>query len=402
MEQKRRKKYDRDFRIQAVQLVERPEQCQPVTPHRARHAFHLFSGHCFPVHTFGILFSSMRSSLFSILSLIFACTALFSQTLESPKPKIAVMDFEPRGISQFEAASLSDRFRSELIATRAFDVMERNQMDLVLKEQGFQQTGACSEASCIVEVGQLIAVQQMATGSIGKVGSIYSIEVKILDVGTGQIVKTVSEDCDCPIEHVLLTVMKRVAQKLAGMQVENQSAAIQIQKGNAGLFVKSTPSGAKIYIDGKLRDGRTPLTLQELMAGSHEVRVEKDTLESVRNVTLSDNQVAKVDMTLALKKTVVSLNTEPGEAEVYLNDSLAYGKRPLWTTPLITDTIIPGTYRLIIFKEGYALATQTMQIKPYSKNTYSFDLDPASAELAAQQKKFLKNLKYYQADQRNH
>jgi curli biogenesis system outer membrane secretion channel CsgG len=60
---------------------------------------------------------------------------------------VAVCDLSSSGVTKAEAVSLTDALRSELIKSGKYQVMERGQMEQILKEQGFQQSGACSEAS---------------------------------------------------------------------------------------------------------------------------------------------------------------------------------------------------------------------------------------------------------------
>lgn len=85
------------------------------------------------------------------------------------KLNVAVNDLAPQSVDKGEAAIVSDRLRSEMISTGVFRVMERAQMESILKEQGFQKSGACDDASCIVEVGQLLGVERMIAGSLGRV-----------------------------------------------------------------------------------------------------------------------------------------------------------------------------------------------------------------------------------------
>jgi hypothetical protein len=134
------------------------------------------------------------------------------------KENIAVLDLEPRGgLSADEILSISDRLRGELIGTGRYTVIERAQMDAILKEQGFQQTGVCSDASCIVQVGQLLAVHKMVGGSIGKVGKAYSINLKIIDVQSGKIERQVSDDIKCSKEELVSFHIRNVARKMAGL-----------------------------------------------------------------------------------------------------------------------------------------------------------------------------------------
>ena len=79
---------------------------------------------------------------------------------------IAVLEFEGKGVSQSETSTLTNRLRDEMIKTGEYIVLECGEMDEVLKEQGFQQTG-CVTSECAVVVGNMLGVQQMIDGSIG-------------------------------------------------------------------------------------------------------------------------------------------------------------------------------------------------------------------------------------------
>ena len=57
-----------------------------------------------------------------------------------------------------ESATLTDRLQSEMVNTNAIIMVERNQMEEILNEQGFQQSG-CTSAECAAEVGALLGVR---------------------------------------------------------------------------------------------------------------------------------------------------------------------------------------------------------------------------------------------------
>lgn len=125
---------------------------------------------------------------------------------------IAVLDFEGRGIASIEAASLTDRLRSYLVQTDAITVVERGAMDQILREQDFQMAG-CTSDECAVEVGQLLGVTRMVAGSIGKLGSIYTMDLRVVDVGTGKIIQSIIRDYRGEIEG-LLAEMSQIADDL--------------------------------------------------------------------------------------------------------------------------------------------------------------------------------------------
>ena len=96
----------------------------------------------------------------------------------------------------------------------SFTVVERAMMEQILKEQGFQQSG-CTTNECIVEVGRLIGVEQIAGGSISKIGSTYSVSARLVSVETGKILKTATYDFRGEIDDLLISGMKQIAVKLA-------------------------------------------------------------------------------------------------------------------------------------------------------------------------------------------
>lgn len=127
---------------------------------------------------------------------------------------VAILDFEARGINSLEAATLTDRFTSEMAKTGAVRLVERNMVDEILTEQGFQQSG-CTDSECMVEVGNLIGVELMIGGSISKVGTVHSVSAKIFSVSTGEIVKTAQLDFRGDIGDLMLGGMKKIAQDLS-------------------------------------------------------------------------------------------------------------------------------------------------------------------------------------------
>lgn len=133
------------------------------------------------------------STVFTFLfyTIIISVIPLFSQ--QDKKTRIAVLDLQAEGISESEAKTLTGRLRSKLVDTNVFEVLEREQMNAVLQEQGFQQSGCVSD-ECLVEIGRLVGVQQMVGGAIGKIGETYTLDLRIIDVATGRIIRTVSDD----------------------------------------------------------------------------------------------------------------------------------------------------------------------------------------------------------------
>lgn len=151
---------------------------------------------------------------------------------------VAVLDLDPTGITEKDARFLSDRLRTELFETGSFQVVEREKMEEILEEQGFQNTG-CTSVECAVEIGQLLNVNRIIAGGIGKIEDIYSISLRMIDVQTGAIVRTATEDYEGKLSEVLTDVIPDVAERLADRPVSETEAVALVEKTNSATEEKS-------------------------------------------------------------------------------------------------------------------------------------------------------------------
>jgi curli biogenesis system outer membrane secretion channel CsgG len=83
-----------------------------------------------------------------------------------------------------EAESVTDMFSSALQNTGRFTVIERNKLNAVLQEQGFQSTQNGEDA---VKAGKILSVRKMFSGSIGMLGDNYIVNLKMIDVETSRV-----------------------------------------------------------------------------------------------------------------------------------------------------------------------------------------------------------------------
>jgi curli biogenesis system outer membrane secretion channel CsgG len=156
-----------------------------------------------------------KSSKYSCtLMLVIACSSLAAQ---NPKkiPLVAVMPISGQGVDSASAQVVSDVLSNELLRTGKVRVMERSQMEKILKEQGFQQSGSCDGSECAVEMGKLLSIDKMVVGSLGKLGGSYSVSLRAVDVSTGEIVGSSQKMQRGEIDEVSASLLPGVAKELA-------------------------------------------------------------------------------------------------------------------------------------------------------------------------------------------
>ncbi len=132
---------------------------------------------------------------------------------------MAAMDLLAReGISAGQAQYVSDLVRTAMVKTDVFVVVDRQSIQKVLDEQALQKSGACSDTSCTVRVGQLLAANKMLTGSVIQIGRRVSLNVNIIDVETATIEFAENESADDieRVEAAAQSLANRIALRITG------------------------------------------------------------------------------------------------------------------------------------------------------------------------------------------
>lgn len=134
----------------------------------------------------------------------------------------------------------------------------------------------------------------------------------------------------------------------------------------ASLEIETRPPAAEVYIDGRLvHSGQTPITVGNLKAGEHEVRVLADGFDpSERTVILNAGEVRRLPFELAssVAPTLLVIKSEPNGARVFIDDQL------IDQTPLQHDGVEPGERQIRLEKEGYLPWTRKVRVEQGKQN----------------------------------
>ena len=244
--------------------------------------------------------------------------ALFALVSGETKPNIAVIDLTGSGLSPSDLVTLSNRLRTELFETQKFIVVERGQMETILKEQGFQQTG-CTDAACAVEAGQLLNVDRIIVGSIDKISRVYSINLRAVSVKDGSIVQNVKNDLvDAEIEDLMLRGLRKAARCLAGLDTTEEIATPAALRGRKVVKYKGTQSGpagslniivkpgdAEIFVDDSAY-GTGSMVIDYVPVGEHKVKVERRDYRKIKEkAEVFRNQETALNLALDLRTPFV-------------------------------------------------------------------------------------------------
>lgn len=156
----------------------------------------------------------VRHSLPSRWLILLLVGAVFLHAQEK-KPLVAISPLQAKKVDPEEVDLISEALSGELQSTGAFRVMERGQMDRILKEQGVQSSGLCDGNECAVEVGKILGIDKIVVGSVGRIGTLFIINTRMVDVQSGEILASVRRTKDGELKDVLTSLVPQVARALA-------------------------------------------------------------------------------------------------------------------------------------------------------------------------------------------
>ena len=127
----------------------------------------------------------MKKSIFILI--VFKSLFCFSQQI-----KVAIVDFDnTSGISKYDGLgkAMSSMLISDIeanVSPKRLQLVERSQINKILKEQSFQKTSSVDKAST-VKIGKLLGVKYLLVGDIFVLNDALIINSRLVDTETGDI-----------------------------------------------------------------------------------------------------------------------------------------------------------------------------------------------------------------------
>lgn len=144
------------------------------------------------------------------------------------------------------------------------------------------------------------------------------------------------------------------------------------QRCAATLVIRTTPSGASVYVDGVRPVEVTPVVLEGVDCGERRVRVRLPNYEDAEEtLRIIDNRAVRLNLTLRRAQAEVVIETSPGGAQVSLDGGT------LGTTPLHLPGLPFGTYRLRMEKAGFEPIDQQIIVNE-RRSIHTFGLTAAA------------------------
>lgn len=191
----------------------------------------------------------MKRLTLLLLSLLLAFGSLEAQNKDK-KMKIAVMDFRAGvGVAEGEVQGLSDMLINTLYESGKFSIVERSQIDQVLKEQKFQASELTYEQ--VAKVGRILGVKAVLVGTVnflaehknldGSVTGEYNVDVRAVDVESGEVVTTAgaAKSSGSTYRAMMEKIGRQLAANLMEEEPEPEPVVVEQTKPKKDSFRKS-------------------------------------------------------------------------------------------------------------------------------------------------------------------
>ncbi len=131
------------------------------------------------------------------------------------KQRLAVLALKAEGVEPQLASTIDETLTSDLGRAGKYEVIGRSEIEAMA---GFQsermKLGCTGDTGCLAEIGGALGVDRLVFGSLGKVGSLYVLNTKLIEIHNAKVIARDTETVNSADD--LIAATGRAAQILLG------------------------------------------------------------------------------------------------------------------------------------------------------------------------------------------
>ncbi len=201
-----------------------------------------------------------------MLSLLLTLAAAAGGANAPGTQRLAVLKITAQGAPADVAETLTNVVTEQAGRTPGFSAISQAELSSLLGVERQKQLLGCGDQSCLAEIGGALGARLVLSGSLGKVGESYILQLQLLDTQKAQIRDRESRTITGQQSELITAARDLTNRVLTGKPLDTTGK----------IKFAITPSGAKVVVDGKLV-GTAPLDAPVVLEqGTHRVHVEAD------------------------------------------------------------------------------------------------------------------------------
>jgi len=298
---------------------------------------------------------------------------------EFSKTKIAVLDFQLQG-EQFANKDMgkivAEWFITAMVREGRFDVIERRMLQKLLNEQKLTMSGVV-DANSATQIGKLLGVKVIITGSLMNLRNSTGINARIIDVESASIIaaESVKGPATADLQDLVIEMSHKIMKNfpLEGYVVNRSGESVTLDLGfrtgvkngmkfvvfKEGQVIKHPKTGEVLDVE-RIQTGI--ITITNVMQNICKATITEETSPD----SISYGQLVKSLVETVVQKPHLFVKTSPANATIrILNIS----------TPYHSGMILePGPYHIEVSSAGYKTVKEWITVEPDKEKSISFHL----------------------------
>ena len=301
---------------------------------------------------------------------------------EFSKTKIAVLDFQLQG-ENFDNKDMgtivAEWFITAMVREGRFDVVERRMLEKILSEQKLAMSGVV-DATSATQIGKLLGVKVIITGSVMKFKDVTEINARIIDVESASIIaaENIKSAATAQLQDMVVEMSDKIIKNfpLEGYVVNRTGDSVTLDLGvrtgvkngmkfivyKEGQVIKHPKTGEVLDVE-RIETGKVTITsvAQKICTA----KIDEET--SPGSVNYSQQVKSLIDTTP--KKARLTVNVSPASAKIrLLNISKTY------EPGIVLD---PGPYHIEVTASGFKTTREWVTLDKNEDRAVSINLTAA-------------------------
>lgn len=329
-----------------------------------------------------------------------------SASAEFTKTKIAVLDFQMQGEEQENqdmGSIVAEWFITAMVKEGRFDVIERRLLQKILSEQQLVMTGVVDESSA-TQIGKLLGVKVIISGSVMKVREMLEVNARIIDVENASIIaaESVKSSTASRLQDLIVEMSAKIIRNfpLEGYVVDRDGKKVTLDLGSRsgvkpgmefvvyreGEVIKHPKTGEVLDVE-RIHTGR--VRIQTVLGKISEGEVlDEEADDAIKYGQLVSSTVIGGNGGKRQPATAAAASVEPAEdlpkGRLYVSTEPTGAKiRILNIGPVYREgmELAGGSYHLEVSAPGYRTDRQWLKLAAGEDRRVAVSLRPAPVEV---------------------
>ncbi|TRO81877.1 FlgO family outer membrane protein [Desulfuromonas acetexigens] len=330
-----------------------------------------------------------------------------SASAEFTKTKIAVLDFQMQGEEQENqdmGSIVAEWFITAMVKEGRFDVIERRLLQKILSEQQLVMTGVVDESSA-TQIGKLLGVKVIISGSVMKVREMLEVNARIIDVENASIIaaESVKSSTASRLQDLIVEMSAKIIRNfpLEGYVVDRDGKKVTLDLGSRsgvkpgmefvvyreGEVIKHPKTGEVLDVE-RIHTGR--VRIQTVLGKISEGEVlDEEADDAIKYGQLVSSAVIGGNGGRRQPATAAAASVKPAEdlpkGRLYVSSEPSGAKiRILNIGPVYREgmELAGGSYHIEVSAPGYRTDRQWLKLAAGEDRRVAVSLRPAPVEVS--------------------